>query len=212
MVSCNFDGHPYGEPPAPGGPPPSGAYTAYSGPPNKYNLGFRRFSSIPIIVLLYSAAMPFSPLGWFVSLEGAFLLDTLLAGVILLCGCFFQWQIAGLNSPLAISFSGPSRQTIRNGRMEAARGEMGFVWQTSNYWPYAICETMLLCLAEWGPSETLRRSIVCGILVGLWVVGWHATPQSDRRWAFEHIKAWWFWIILSELLHTGHTHRGRRAR
>jgi hypothetical protein len=190
---------------------PSGPYNAYRGPPNELNMNLRRVSAVALAILLYSAAMPFNPVGWFIAAEGAFFIDKLCAGVILLCACYFQWRISGLTHALAISLPTGSGTTIRNGRVEQ-RGDVIFLWQTSNYWPYAICETVLLCLAEFGPSEILRRSIVIGVVAGLWIVGWHATPPSLKRWAWGHIKALWFWIILSELLSVGRPSVGRRAR
>ncbi|CAJ2512061.1 Uu.00g076860.m01.CDS01 [Anthostomella pinea] len=196
-----------------GAPKPSGPYEPYRGPPNQFNMGARRFSSIPLMVLLYSAAMPFTPVGWLFPVEGAFIVDRLCAGLIVLCACWFQWQISGLNHAITITIPGPSRQTIRSGRMDrSGGGGMMFIWQTSNYWPYAACETLLLVLAEFGPSEILRRSIVCGVLAGLWIVGFNATPRSYRIWAWEQIKALWFWIVLRELLDVGRANVARRSR
>ncbi|KAI0602466.1 hypothetical protein F4775DRAFT_244384 [Biscogniauxia sp. FL1348] len=206
---------PYGGPrfhvPPPCGPPPSGPSEPLRGGPNQFNMGARRFSSIPLIILLYSAAVPFTPMAWIFPADGSFLIDRLCAGLILLCACYFQWRISGLNHAIAISLPSPGHQTIRNGRMERGGGDIAFVWQTSNYWPYAACEAILLGLAEFGPSEMMRRAIVTVVLAALWLLGWHATPRSYKIWAWEHIKAFWFWIVLSELLNVG---RGnvRRAR
>ncbi|KAI1501833.1 hypothetical protein F5X99DRAFT_381150 [Biscogniauxia marginata] len=188
--------------PPPGGPKPSGPYEAYRGSPNQFNMGARRFSSIPLMILLYSAAVPFTPVAWLFPADGSFLVDRLCAGIIVLCACYFQWRISGLNHAIAISLPSPGHQTIRNGRMDRG-GDIAFVWQTSDYWPYVICETLLLGLAEFGPSEMLRRAIVTVVLAALWLLGWHATPRSYKMWAWEHIKAFWFWIILSELLNVG---------
>ncbi|KAI0479431.1 hypothetical protein GGR56DRAFT_634974 [Xylariaceae sp. FL0804] len=208
---------------------PSRAYETYRGghhPPGRYNLGARQFSSVPLMVLLYSAAMPFTPVAWLFPVDGAFFVDRMCAGVVLLCACYFQYAIAGLDRAVAVSLAIPGlpsgsggRPTIRNGHMQSGGGggggvlaDLSFVWQTSNYWPYAACEAVLLALAEFGPSETLRRSVVCGVLAGLWLVGFHATPRAYRVWAWEHIKAWWFWIILSELLNVGRPNVARRGR
>ncbi|KAI0019468.1 hypothetical protein F4780DRAFT_447391 [Xylariomycetidae sp. FL0641] len=197
--------------PAAHGPKPSGPYEPYRGPPNKFNMGLRAFSSVPLMVLLYSASMPFTPVSWVFPVEGSFFADRLVSGLIVIIACYFQYCIASLNRPVAISLPGPGHQTIRNGRMQAG-SDIAFVWQTSNYWPYAACETMLLILAEFGPSEMLRRSIVCGVLAGLWLVGWHATPQSYKDWAWGHIKELWFWMVLRELLDMSRYNPGRRPR
>lgn len=171
----------------------------------------RRVSAVGLAILLYSAAIPFTPVTWFFPAEGAFFLDMACAGIILVCACYFQWRISGLTAALALSIPGAGGQSIRNGRMER-NGDMVFLWQTSNYWPFAICEAVLLALAEFGPSEMLRRSLVVGVIAGLWVLGWHATPGETKRWAWEHIKNMWFWMILSELLSVGRPSMNRRRR
>ncbi|KAK9772332.1 hypothetical protein SCAR479_11032 [Seiridium cardinale] len=193
-------------------PKPSGPYTAYYGPPSEINMTLRKASAVGLAILLYSAAIPFSPIGWFFHMDGAFFVDALCAGVVLLCACYFQWRLANLTHALAISIPNPGGSTIRNGRIEQGGSNTIFIWQSSNYWPYAVCEALLLGLAEFGPSEMLRRSIVIGVVAGLWVLGWHATPAAYKRWAWEHIKAFWFWMILSELLQVGRPSVGRRAR
>jgi hypothetical protein len=191
-------------------------YKAYNGPPSENNMMARKVSALALAVLLYSAAVPFHPVGWFFNIEGAFFVDRMAAGIILLCACYFQWRIASLTHALAIplpnlSGGGP---TIRNGRVGggSSGGADIFLYTTNNYWPYAACEALLLGLAEFGPSEYLRRGVVMGIVAGLWILGWHATPAALKRWAWEHIKAWWFWIILSELLNVGRPTMARRAR
>ena len=49
-------------------------------------------------------------------------------------------------------------------------------------WHFAVCEAALLVLAEWGPSEMLRRVLISGVIGFLWVVGFAATPESYKRW------------------------------
>ncbi|OLN83753.1 hypothetical protein CCHL11_08741 [Colletotrichum chlorophyti] len=209
MVSHKFDGTPYtGPPPAPRSAP----YTAWSSPPGKASILTRQLAALPLIALLYTAATPFTPVVWVLNIDGSSLFDRLFAGIIMLSACYFQWRIAGLTSPLAVFLPGPSGTAIRNGRIERDSG-MGFVWHPSNYWPCVVCEAMLLGVAEFGPSELLRRSIVCGVIAGLWVVGWSATPQSTKQWAYDHIKSWLFWMVLDELMRVGsRSHGGRRRR
>ncbi|KAH6657632.1 hypothetical protein BKA67DRAFT_555847 [Truncatella angustata] len=194
------------------GSKPAGPYAAYQGPPSEFNTNLRKISAVALAVLLYSAAIPFNPAGWFFAVEGAFFVDALCSGIILLCACYFQWRIAGLTHALAISVPSPGGSTIRGGRIERGGSSTIFIWQSSNYWPYAVCEAVLLSLAEFGHSELLRRSIVIGVVSALWVLGWHATPRAYKTWAWEHIKSMWFWMILSELLKVGRPTVGRRAR
>ncbi|KAH9885943.1 hypothetical protein F4778DRAFT_492383 [Xylariomycetidae sp. FL2044] len=201
-------------PSSPGGPKPaaSRAYeTHYHGPPSSFNMSLRRLSSVVLAVFLYSAATPFAPISWVFPMEGGFFIDRLCAGLLLIIACYFQWLISGLDRPLVITLPSPGAQTIRNGRMERGGGS-AYVWHTSNYWPYALCETGLLVLAEFGPSEMLRRAVVSAVLAGLWLIGFHATPRSTRMWAWGHIKAFWFWIVLDELLRVGRNNVARRAR
>ncbi|KAI1494256.1 hypothetical protein F5X96DRAFT_9214 [Biscogniauxia mediterranea] len=201
---------PYGEPEF-HVPPPSDSSELFWVGLDQFDMGARRFSSIPLIIMLYSAAMPFTPMAWIFPADGSFLIDRLCAGIILLCACYFQWRISGLNHNIVIPLPSPRHRTIRNGRMERGGSDIAFVWQVSDYWAYAACEAMLLGLAEFGPHEMIRRAIVTVIVAELWFWGWHDTPRSYKIWAWEHIKALWFWIILSELLNVG---RGnvRRAR
>ena len=75
----------------------------------------------------------------------------------------------------------------------------------------------MLVLAEWGPSEMLRRSLVSGVVAFLWVVGFAATPERYKRWAMAHIKAYLFVMVLDELRRVawsavGSNSNGRRAR
>lgn len=188
----------------------------YGGPPSESNMVARKASAIALAVLLYSAATPFSPVGWFLNVNGAFFIDYMCAGIILLSSCYFQWRIAGLTHALVIPIPnlGGGSPTIRNGHVSAgsSAGNDIFLFQTSNYWPYAACEALLLGLAEFGPSEYLRRSVVLGVCAGLWILGWHATPAATKRWAWGHIKALWFWMILQELLNVGRPSVARRGR
>lgn len=202
-------------PPPPPPPPRAGpSYYTYYGPPSETDKSLRKASAVALAVLLYSAAIPFHPVGWLLNMNGAFLADSLCAGIVLLCACYFQWRIAGLGHPLDVSLPvGGGGTTIRNGRIESAPASTTvFVWLPGHYWPVAVCEAVLLGLAEFGPSEILRRSVVVGVVAGLWLVGWHATPRSYKQWAWGHIKALWFWMVLDQLLNVGRPSMARRQR
>lgn len=45
----------------------------------------------------------------------------------------------------------------------------------------------------------MRRLIVTVVIAGLWFVGWAATPQGLKRWAWEHIKVYLFVLVLDQL-------------
>ncbi|KAK2001150.1 hypothetical protein LX36DRAFT_698442 [Colletotrichum falcatum] len=197
---------------------------ARSGPPRKANVLARQLASLPLIALLYSAAVPFTPAAWLLRVGGSTLFDRLFAGVVVFAACYFQWRVAGLTAPFAVFLPGASGisgvpgggggggSTIRNGRLERAPGGPGFVWNPDSYWTYAACEAALLCAAEFGGSEPLRRCVVCGVLGALWLVGYHATPEPTRRWAYENVKGWLFWMMLDEMMRVGGRSYGARRR
>ncbi|KAJ2898820.1 hypothetical protein MKZ38_003640 [Zalerion maritima] len=227
MAQVNTD-----EPKSSGGSGPAPA-SAYSHPYRANNvtstdLITRKGSSVILMVLLYTAATPFSPITWFVDMPGTWMLDRLFAGFILFIAIYFQWRIASLTSVVYVhspSVDG-GRQTLRNGRLEASGGgEIMYMWQPSNYWPFALCEFFLLCVAEYydGPfifgydSDFLRKAIIFVVLGGLWTIGWAATPQGTKTWAWEQIKGLMFWMILNEIMSSlpggvGSNPRMRRAR
>ena len=172
-----------------------------------------------MIVLLYTTAMPFTPMQWVLGFfEGAYLIDSLFAGIILLSALYFQFAMAGLNYPVAVAlpnvFAQGSDNYIRNGRMGAkpTDSEMVFFYHPSSYWTYIIAEVGLLFVANFGPMELLRRVIVSGIIGALWAVGWMITPQSTKKWAWDHIKAFWFFIVLDLLRDIGQGGGRRRRR
>ncbi|CAI6287537.1 unnamed protein product [Periconia digitata] len=189
-------------------------------PPTASQLTRRQFLCMPIIILLYTAAVPFTPVAWLVNgVEGAYLVDRFVAGIVLLCGCYFQWKISGIAYPTFITISNPLAQDssnyIRNGRVgatpTAATTMYEFIYHPGDYLLYTGGEVLVLLFAEFAGFELLRRVIVCGVLGGLWVVGWSITPRSTKEWAWSHIKALWFWIVL-DVLRDSMFGGGRRRR
>ncbi|KAH8892876.1 hypothetical protein GQ53DRAFT_121108 [Thozetella sp. PMI_491] len=182
---------------------------AYHGPPNTAS---RRFSSIVLVVLLYTAATPFQPFSWLMQIDGSFLFDRLLAGILLLCACYFQWSIASLKASVIVNLPSTDATVIRDGRVERGGSTPLFIWRTSDYWSAAAVEALLLVIAEWGPSELLRRAIVAVVVASLWVLGLAATPAAYKRWAWEHIKAYIFVLVLDELRNVAFGGGGRARR
>lgn len=169
--------------------------------------------------------MPFEPFAWMLGrLSGTFLFDRLLGGIILFSAFYFQWQIASLRASVIVhlpALTSDSGTRIQNGRVVKSEGSFTttpvWVWRTNLYWTFAISEAVLLILAEFGPSEMLRRVIVIPIVAGLWAVGFAATPESYKRWAWGHIKAYLFFMVLDELRRVawsaiGANSNGRRVR
>jgi hypothetical protein len=180
---------------------PKHSYAA--GVPTSIDLATRKASSIALIILLFTAATPFTPVSWLIQGEGGFLFDRLFAGIALFSACYFQWRIACLTLPLLVTSPVGGGTTVRNGRIERGGGDVLFIWRPDAYWPYAICEGLLLAVAEFGPSETIRRCVVSAVIAGLWFVGWTATPQSAKNWAWKQIKELWVWVLLWEILGVG---------
>ncbi|KAK4034670.1 hypothetical protein C8A01DRAFT_49004 [Parachaetomium inaequale] len=169
----------------------------------------RQISALMLVALLYTAATPFSPISWLtgpVALSGTYFLDRLVAGLVLFCAFYFQWAIASLRAAVVVSLpAGGSTMQVRNGRMEQVRRESVplWVWRTGEYWHFALAEAVVLGIAEFGGSETMRRLLVSAVILFLWVVGWSATPASLKRWAWEHIKVYLFVLVLDELRNVG---------
>ncbi len=92
------------------------------------------------------------------------------------------------------------------------------VWRTGEYWFWAAGEAGLLLAAEFCGIEGVRQVVVCGVVVALWVVGWAATPVGVKRWAWERVKVYLFWLVLDSLRNVGvggvmgGRRRGGRAR
>jgi hypothetical protein len=191
--------------------------TAPNGPIPASAIPLRRASAVALIVLLYTSAQPFTPFYWLLSLEGSLLFDRFFSGALLLAGLYFQWQIASRTHPVACiiprSKLGMSDTSIRGGNVGAkSSDDFVYVYQPSEYWVYAGAEAALLCVAEWGGYEMVRRGILIGVLTALWSVGWFVTPEWIKRQAWSTLKQIWFWLAVDELLRYGHRGGGRRGR
>jgi hypothetical protein len=76
------------------------------------------------------------------NLPGALLIDTFVAGVLLLCALYFQWKIATLQRSVLITIPNPlvaerSEGYVRNGRTgakEESREGFEFWWRVDSYW------------------------------------------------------------------------------
>lgn len=162
----------------------------------------RQILSIPMIALLFTAAMPFSPMTWVLgSWEGAYLIDRLITGPLLLCACYFQWKLSSVTFPVIITIQNPAAQQsnayVRNGRVgQSNSAGIEFLYNPSNYYLYMSMEVGLLLFAEYAGFEYLRRAIVICVVGALWAVGWTITPRQTKAWAWEHIKSIWFFLAL----------------
>ncbi|KAI9641248.1 hypothetical protein NHQ30_010048 [Ciborinia camelliae] len=175
--------------------------------------GFRKFSAVAMIILLYTTATPFSPIAWVTSgLEGSLFLDRLLAGALLFAAMYFQWRIAVQTYPAAIILPTGSRTMISNGNLVQTNGDVIWIYQPSKYWKYAVIEGLGLMVAEWAGVEHIRRGVVSMVIAALWIVGWSVTPESTKREGWEYLKKIWFWIALDEIMRVGRGGGGVRRR
>jgi hypothetical protein len=172
----------------------------------------RKFSAFAMILLLYTAATPFSPIVWITyEVEGSFFFDRFLSGVLLFSAMYFQWRIAKQEFPVIISLSaGSSRQHISNGNITQARGEFVWLYRPEVYWQYFAIEAAMLGVAEYWKVELLRRALVSAVIAVLWAVGWFVTPERVKKEGWGYVKAIWFWIALDEIMRVGS--RGTRRR
>lgn len=192
-------------------------------PPNASSVMRRRIASFPLIILLWTAARPFTPVTWLMGgMEGGLLVDHFVAGALLVGALYFQWQFASLSYPVAVALPNPLAQNsasyIHNGRMggrkEATGSEIVFYYHPHKFWRYIGIEAAALALAEWGPSELLRRGIAMAVVGCLWAIGWIITPERTKRWVWERLKVFWFYMVINQVQNAafggGRRRTGRR--
>ncbi|SPO01384.1 uncharacterized protein DNG_04060 [Cephalotrichum gorgonifer] len=136
----------------------------------------RRAFSVLLGMSLYTVARPFEPSYWLLKSEASLLIDRFVSTIALLCACYFQWAVASLRRPVTVTYPGPGEQPPL------------FVWRLANFWPCALCEFLLLVVAYCETSEVARRTIVSGLVLGLWLVGLPATPESTKRAIWDEVK------------------------
>lgn len=185
---------------------------AYTSPPHQSDMLLRKASAVAMIIFLYTAATPFSPIGWAIGAEGAFLLDRFLAGLLLFAAMYFQWRIAEQTNPVAVYIPTSSGSYISNGVMQNTSREIVWLYRPTRYWKYYATEAALLAVAEFGGMENVRRGVVTFVVAALWPVGWFITPQWLKAEAWRHLKAMWFWMALDEMMNVGYSRRARRFR
>ncbi|KAF7943098.1 hypothetical protein EAE96_011041 [Botrytis aclada] len=175
--------------------------------------GFRKFSAVAMIVLLYTTATPFSPIAWLTSsIEGSLFLDRILAGALLFAAMFFQWQVAVQACPIAIILPTGNRTMISNGNIVQSTGDVIWIYEPSKYWGYMLIEGLGLIAVEWAGVEIIRRGVVSVVIAALWIVGWSVTPERTKKQGWEYLKKIWFWIALNEIMRVGQGGGGMRKR
>lgn len=183
-------------------------------------LNTRKLYSLLLIFLLLSIAYPFTPLTWLTTRnnengyynnhsQGAYLFDLFCGDLALACACYFHWQIASLDHSVIVQFPsfGFSRTVIRNGYLVRTEPFVpSWLWRVErDFWLFGLTEGALLwwAYAYCQSREDVRRLVgTAAVLVG-WYVGWSATPQGRKDWAWGHVKEFWFWMAASRIFRGG---------
>jgi hypothetical protein len=167
----------------------------------------RKASALGLMFLLYMSAIPFDPVAWFIMEDDPILVGQMVQVCGMLGALYFQWSIAGVQTALAFTVPDPT-QINANGAYSARL----LVWLPRYYWPAALGEAVLLCMAWLTYYEPFRRMLVMGVMAPLWALGWLSTPASTRAWAWRMVKDYWFQMVVSEMLWGGGRQRRRRGR
>lgn len=114
----------------------------------------RKVSAVAMIIFPYTAAIPFSPIGWAIGAEGAFLLDCFLAGRNVL-SMHFQWRIAEQTNPVAAYIPTNSGSYTSNGVMQNAGREIVWLYRPTGYWNIMLQRQPY---SPWASSEVWKMS------------------------------------------------------
>ena len=146
--------------------------------PSRGEIHLRRISSFFLMGMLLMVITPFAPFSWPFPSHGPELLDNFLSPPLVLGALYAQWRIASVVAPLTVELS-----------------DYVFVYKQSMYWQFAFCE-FLVCVGIYvAKNEYLRRLGSVGLVGGLWMLGWKATPESVKREAWVHLK--WLWTMMA---------------
>lgn len=192
------------------------------------NMLIRRIAAVALGIFLFSAANPFTPISWLTQpdwttyLDGPRLVDRVLSPVLLTGAAILHWYIASIQQPLPLTITVPSPDgnvQINNGRAQMAHTDIVLgLWLPSYFWPAMVLEAAILWGMEYGSfavNELVRRSVLSGIILSAWVVGWNAMPWYRKEQAWALIKDYVVRLILMEMVDMafgGGRRRQRRRR
>ncbi|KAH8893441.1 hypothetical protein GQ53DRAFT_114448 [Thozetella sp. PMI_491] len=168
----------------------------------------RRISAICAAVVLVSlAGVPFTPLAWVIPIQGAQIVDWFVSDFVLAAACYFHYRVASLTDAVVVEFplGDPTRTVIRNGRVQRHTLVPSWTWRPEYWWRFVLGELLLLgyLLFSVDTWVYVARFAAVATVVGSWYVGWSATPQAYKSWAWGHVKDFWFWMAASRIFRGG---------
>lgn len=196
---------------------------AAAGPPS---LLPRRIAGVALGLLLYSSATDFTPVSWFIQsdfttmIDGPSIIDRVTTPVILIGAAIMHWYIASQITPLPLTITvpDPTAQPRAGGPQEVpTRTVVLGMWLPEYFWGWVALEGALL----WGlrfsdlvVGELARRSILVGLIVSVWVLGWNAMPWYRKEQAWGLMKDYVVRLVLMEMAEMafGGGRRRRRRR
>ncbi|KAM7206062.1 hypothetical protein V8F20_002844 [Naviculisporaceae sp. PSN 640] len=179
------------------------------------DITIRRIHSVVAIIFFVATVHPFTPISWILLGNGGYgaqIADWLVGDVLLAGACYFHFQIASLTDVLVIdppSFGGllTRRTVIRNGQVMSSAGIVpSAVYDPAWYWK-GVCsvEWTILGLMNtyFAGNEFVRRMVAVLGVMAWWYIGWPATPESWKRWAWGYVRQFWFWMLASRIFRGG---------
>jgi hypothetical protein len=180
-------------------------------PLSQGDISLRKGFSFALILLLLSIGYPFTPLTWAAPHggHGAHLADLFCGDLLLACACYFHYQIASLDHSVVVQFPslGFSRTIIRDGYVTQTDPFVpSWLWHVErDFWLFGLAEGAVLwyAYAYCHPREDIRRWISVVAVALSWYVGWSATPQGRKDWAWRQVREFWFWMAASRIFRGG---------
>lgn len=192
------------------------------------NLLIRRVVAVALGIFLFSAANPFTPISWLTQsewttlLDGPRLVDRVLSPVLLAGAAILHWYIASVQQPLPLTITIPNPEgnvQVHNGRAQVARNDIVLgLWLPAYFWPAMVLEAAILWGITYGNfavNEIMKRSVLVGMILSIWIVGWNSMPWYRKEQAWALIKDYVIRLILMEMVDMafgGGRRRQRRRR
>lgn len=192
------------------------------------NILLRRIVAVALGIFFFSAANPFTPVSWLTQsewvtlLDGPRLVDRVLSPVLLAGAAILHWYIASVQQPLPLTITIPNPDgnvQIQNGRAQAVHNDIVLgLWLPTYFWPAMVAEAAILWGMEYGNfaiNEIMKRSVLVGIMLSIWIIGWNAMPWYRKQQAWALMKDYVIRLILMEMVDMafgGGRRRQRRRR
>jgi hypothetical protein len=140
----------------------------------------RKVSAVAMIIAFYTSLYEhgFSPLGDGVApVAGAYMVDRVVAPIVLLGAFIAQWQIA--------AHRGGDRPVL----LPYLTDETGWYYTSADYWGCYAGEAAALAVARYAFDNRGLGLVLIGLVcAGLWLLGWQLTPYHRRREVWDVVK------------------------